>query len=274
MQCKTDGLVIREINVGESDRIVHILTREKGVVRASARGARKVRSRISSAAQMLTHSDFTLFRGRELYIIDEAAPLHFFLGVRRDLDRLALAQYFAQLMENLAPQEDEAEIYLRLILNALYLIENEKRPPQAVKAAFELRLLTLAGYMPDLVACRRCGAYEAGRMWFDPVEGNLICDRCAPEEGVGADGESRPLSPGALAAMRHAVYVDFSRLFSFELPASPLREFGQAAERYVCCRLERSFPTLEFYHEIHRRPPPAGIGRPAGKVHPDDHSTP
>ena len=127
MQCKTDGLVIREINVGESDRIVTILTREKGVVRASARGARTVKSRVSPAVQVLTHSDFTLFRGRELYIIDEAEPLHFFLGVRQDLDRLALAQYFAQLMESLAPQEENAEIYLRLALNALYLVESARR---------------------------------------------------------------------------------------------------------------------------------------------------
>lgn len=252
MQCKTDGLVIREINVGESDRIISILTREKGVVRASARGARKMKSRIASATQQLTHSDFTFFRGRDLYIIDEAEPLHFFLGVRRDLDRLALAQYFAQLMEALAPQEDAAEIYLRLILNSLALLETGKRPPAVVKAAFELRLLTVAGYMPDLVACRRCGAYEDDRMWFDPVHGNLVCSRCAPDEGVETDGESLPLSRGAVAAMRHAVYVDFEKLFSFELPAASLTEFGRAAERYVCCRLERGFSTLDFYHEIGR----------------------
>lgn len=251
MQCKTDGLVIRENNVGESDRIISILTREKGVVRASARGARKVKSRILPAVQLLTHSDFTLFHGRELYIIDEAEPLHLFLGVRRDLDRLALAQYFAQLEETLAPQEDGAEVYLRLALNALYMLETGKRPPALVKAAFEMRLLTLAGYMPDLVACRVCGAYEAAHMWFDPVHGDLVCDRCAPGEDVARDGESLPLAPGALAAMRHTVYADFGRLFSFELPAAALAELGRAAERYVCCRLERSFSTLDFYHGLH-----------------------
>ena len=217
MQIKTDGLIIRELNVGEADRIVTILTREKGVVRASARGARSVKSRISPATQLLSHSGFTLFQGREKYIIDEAEPLHIFMGVRQDLDKLALAQYIAELTGALAPQEAEAEIYLRLALNALYLIETGKRPLGLIKAACGMRLLTIAGYMPDLVACRECGAYEADVMYLEPRKASLICAACSPETPEGD-----PLSRGALAALRHTVYADFERLFAFSLPEAAL----------------------------------------------------
>ena len=247
MQLKTDGLVIRELNVGESDRIVTILTRSQGVIRASAKGARTVKSRMTSATQLLSYGNFALFRGREKYIIDEVEPQHLFLGVRRDLERLSLAQYFAELEGFLAPQEDEAEIYLRLILNALALTEKGTRPLPLLKAAFEMRLLTMAGYMPDLVACRRCGAFEHDVMFLEPAEGTLTCGGCA------ADGENGcALSRGALAAMRHTVYADFERLFSFELPEGPLSELARASERYLLCTLDRNFPTLEFYNGLRR----------------------
>ncbi len=248
MQLKTDGLIIRDLNVGEADRIITILTREKGIVRASARGARRVNSRLSTATRLFCYSDFTLFKGREKYIIDEAEPLEFFLGVNRELEKLALAQYFAQLCGFLTPEEEPAELFLRLILNALHFIENGERPLQLIKAAFELRLLTMSGYMPDIVACRICGAYESETMYLEPQTGSLLCDNCLgqAERELGRI----PLSKGALAAMRHAIYADFERLFSFSLPEPALSELANAAQSYLLCRVERSFTTLEFYNEI------------------------
>lgn len=266
MQVKTDGLIIRDLNVGEEDRIVTILTRERGILRASARGARRVKSRLSTATRLFCYSDFTFYKGREKYIIDDAEPIEFFLGVDKDLERLSLAQYFAQLSAHLAPEEEEAEPFLRLLLNALHFLENGRRPPAIVKAAFELRMLTLSGYMPDLVACRACGAYEAETMSLDPVTGTLLCCDCiaagrdkeaaerenpdrraAPHPG---DGRRPVLSRGALAAMRHIVYSDFEKLFSFSLPEGAAGELRVAAEEYVLCQLERSFPTLEFYNTV------------------------
>jgi DNA repair protein RecO (recombination protein O) len=245
MQLKTDGLVIRELNVGESDRIITVLTREKGVLRASAKGARSVKSRLSTATQLLTHSAFTLFQGREKYIIDEAETLDVFMGVRQDIEKLALAQYLCELMGCAAPQEAEAEVYLRLALNALHFIDSGKRPDDLVKAASEMRLMTLTGYMPDLLACSQCGSYESDTMYFLPAKASLLCADCA----AGGD-KAYPLSRGALAAMRHTVYADFGKLFSFTLPQQGLEELAAASERYVLCCLDRSFNTLEFYDSL------------------------
>lgn len=247
MQVKTDGLIIRVTNVGESDRIATILTRKCGVIRASARGARRLKSRMSTSSRLLCYSDFTLFGGREKYIINEAEPLEFFMEVNGDLLKLALAQYFAELSGFLAPKEEPAEIYLRLALNALHLLGEGKKQAALLKAAFEMRILTLSGYMPDIVACRECGTYESPVMYFDPLAGNLLCSHCAadhPHNGYIA------LSSGALLALRHTVYVDFERLFSFTLTQDPLHEMSAAAEQYTLCMLERTFPTLDFYKRL------------------------
>jgi DNA repair protein RecO (recombination protein O) len=245
MQIKTDGLIIREINVGEDDRIVKILTRDNGVIQASAKGVRKFKSHCSAAVRLLCFSHFTLFRGREKYIINDAEPIQLFIGVHKDLEKLALSQYFAELCGVLAPEEENAEFFLRLTLNALHMIETNKHPLPLIKAAFEMRILSLAGYMPDLVACFSCGEYEADIMYLLPVSGNLCCKNC-----LQSDVAALPLSRGALAALRHTVFADFERIFSFTLTDSAMRELEQASERFLLCRLERSFNTLEFYRQL------------------------
>ncbi len=252
MQIKTDGLIIRDLNVGEDDRIVTIITRERGIIRASARGARRVKSRLSTATRLFCYSDFTLYKGRDKYIIDEAQPIEFFLGVDKDLERLSLAQYFAQLCAFLAPEEEQAEPFLRLMLNALNFIKNEKRPLPLIKSAFELRMLTMSGYMPDIVACRSCGAYEAEKMFLDPITGALMCSDCesATEESAQSGKKKPQLSKGALAAMRHIVFAEFEKLFSFTLPEVALKELTFAVQEYMLSQIERSFPTLEFYNSL------------------------
>lgn len=248
MVTKTDGLVIREINVGDNDRIITILTREKGIVRASARGARRVKSHISSATTLLSFSAFTLFHGREKYIINEAEPLGFFLGLREDIERLTLAQYFAELALKLAPEEEPANDYLRLILNGLHLLSEGKRPPLLVKAAVELRMLSLSGYMPDLVACRSCGSFEHEIMCLDIKNGNIECGFCA--EHPEASGGNFILRSSSLAAMRHIIYSDFEKIFSFSLSDGSLKELSRASEAYLLFCNDRGFATLDFYHTL------------------------
>lgn len=245
MQTKTDGLIIREINVGENDRIVTILTREKGIVRASAKGARSVKGHLASTCRLLCYSSFTLFRGKDKYIISDAESSELFMGVRNDLQKLALAQYFCELCGFLVPEEEPAEMFLRLILNSLQLLQNDKRPIQLIKAAFEMRILTLSGYMPDIVACTVCGTYEDEIQYLYPKTGNICCSKCHKS------GETAvALSKGALAALRHLVFADFSKLFAFSLPDKALKELEKASESFLHYRLERSFPTLEFYKNL------------------------
>ena len=179
MRLNTDGMVIREQNIGEADRRVILLTRDYGIVHAFARGARRIKSNALTATQLLSYSRFSIFQGRDSYIIDEAEPIEVFFALRGNMEALSLALYFAQLMAELAPELDDAEPYLRLILNTLHLLSSGKRPQLQLKAIFEMRLLSIAGYMPNLVACETCGAFESDPMFFDAVHGRLYCARSA-----------------------------------------------------------------------------------------------
>lgn len=245
MRLTTDALIIRENNnIGESDRFVTALTKDCGVVRASARGAQRIKSRNASATQLLTYSRLTLYKGREKYIIDEAEPLHVFFDLRADVERLAAAQYFCEVAGLLAPREEEAGDWLRLMLNALHLLGGGKYAISQIKAVTELRLLALGGFMPDLTGCRSCGTVEGVPIAFSPTEGTLVCANCSPPAGY------QPLSSSVLAAMRHILYSPLEKCFFFALPPEDGQALSDVCEHFLLAQLGRGFHTLDFYHAL------------------------
>ncbi len=246
MQIETEGLVITEQSVGESDRLVTILTRQEGVLRAFAKKANKLKSSKLSATQLFSYSRFTIFKGRDKYIIDEAQPIEVFFDLRRDIERLSLAQYFCELAAALAPREAEAGDFLRLMLNSFHFLSKGSRSNLMLKAVSEMRMLSLSGYMPNLICCADCSCYEANKMFFLPRSGVIYCGDCFRP---GAE-PAIALTRGALTGLRHTIYAEFDKLFSFSLSPRGLHEMGLASEQYVLSTLQRGFKTLDFYHQI------------------------
>ena len=242
MLLKTDGVVIREKGTGESDRFVTLLTRDYGVLHAFARGAKSLKSEKQSGTQLFAYADFTISRGKDAFVVTEARPREVFYKLREDVERLSLAQYFCELTGLLAPEETPAEEYLSLLLNALYLLTSGKRPQPFLKAVLELRLMSISGYMPDLVGCAQCGAYMDEQMFFDRREGCLLCADCADH------GE--PLTSGVLAAMRHICFAEPKKVFSFTLSDAGLQKLANLTEGYMHTHLNHTFKTLQFYKQI------------------------
>ena len=243
MPLKTDALIIREYTVGEADRFVTALTRDRGVVKASARGAQKIKSRNATATSLLTYSRLTLIEGRDKYIITEAAPLRVFFDRKNDIFALSLGQYFCELAGVFAPRDEPAEDALRQMLNALHLLSVGEKDRRLVKAVTELRLLCLAGYMPALGGCARCGKPDGG-LWLSPVDGTLRCDGC------GRAPDSLPVSDTVLAAMRYIVGAPLEKAFAFSLPDEALSDLAAVCERLLLCQSNHHFKTLDFYKTL------------------------
>ena len=120
MRMNTDGLVIKEHKTSGDDRLVTVLTRDYGVLRAFVRGAQRIKSRSQCGSQMFSYADFSIYRGRDAYVIDEVQPKEIFFDLRNDIGKLALAQFFCELQYELAPQESEADSFLRLMYKGFY----------------------------------------------------------------------------------------------------------------------------------------------------------
>ena len=244
MQTKIKGLIIREQPIGESDRLVTLLSDEFGLVKAFVRRAKSIKSQNLSATSLFAYGEFSLYRGRDAYVIDSASPIEVFFELRSDIERLSLAQYFAQLTYFLGNEEQPSHEMLRLILNALHLLCKGNKDLKLVKAAVEMRMLCLGGYMPNILACYRCGEYESEPMFFDVEEGCIYCKDCFRNNAITA-----PFA--VITAIRYICLTqDISKVFSFKLSDENLEILSDICEKYMLSRVEGRLTTLDFYKSL------------------------
>lgn len=247
MYLKTEGIVLREAEYKDNDKLLTVLTREYGRMTLKARGVRGKSSRLKAACQLLTYSEFTLLEYQGYHVITEAEPKQMFPELRDDLELLSLASYFAQVTEVTAQEDSPDPALLALILNALYALCTLHFPQKRVKAAFEFRVACLAGYTPQLDGCAVCGAKTADR--FNVSRGVLQCAGCSDE---ALDGIRMPVTEGTLSALRYVAGADSRRIFSFSLSDASLDELNGVTEAYLSAQLERGFYTLDFYKSLLR----------------------
>lgn len=243
MAASTKGLVIREQSIGESDRLVTLLTADLGLVRAFVRGAKQTRSRLASSTSLFAYSDFSLYRGRDAYVVDNAAPIEVFFELRQDIERLSLAQYFAQLAYELGAEEQPEEEMLSVVLNSLHLLCSGKKDMRIIKSAVEFRLMSLGGYMPNILACASCGTYESDLMYFDTLDGCIYCENCGKAGAV-------PCPKNVITAIRFICLTEPKKIFSFSLSDESLSLLSSVSEKYLISKIQRKLPTLEFYKSI------------------------
>lgn len=238
----TAGLVLRETETKEADKILTVLTPQLGRISVIAKGARSRRSRYTAACQLLAYDELTLSRRGEWYYLTAASTLELFDGVRRDIRRLALATYFAELTEAVCQDAMAAAELLPLLLNALYALGTLEKEPLLVKTAFVWRLLAEAGFAPLTEGCAVCGRALPEAPMLDVLQGVLRCGGCKTGGGL-----SLPLTTGAVQALRYILCCPPRRLYGFTLDTPGLKMLDRAAEAFCTVQLERSFRTLDYY---------------------------
>ena len=240
MTFSSDAIVLKITKTGESDRLLTLLTRDKGIVRAFAKAADRPKNKLHMSTNLFCYGRFTFYEGVKSTKVEECDLNETFYGLQSDIGKLALAQYFNELMIEAAPVETDANDYLRLLLNSLYFLANDKRNPRILKALFELRLASVTGYMPSLVACGECGEFESDPMFFNMITGELFCNVC---KGAG----TRQIPLETVTAMRHIVFSETDKLFTLNVSENALLHLETAAEKYLLSVLKKNFKTLDFY---------------------------
>lgn len=245
MYLTIQGIVLRVTDYNDKDALLTMLTRRHGRLTVKARGLRRKNSPLIASCQLLAYGEFTLFEYRGQYTINEAQSIELFTPLRRDLTKLSLGTYFAQVSEVLS-QEDMPNPELQsLLLNCLYALSRLGLSESQVKAVFELRAACLSGYTPDLTGCHVCGSQTPER--FDLSAGMLECRNCRSPE---SNGIRMPVPPSVLEAMRYICYCDSKKLFSFQAGEDTLRQLSEVTEAYLATQLERGFSTLDFYKSL------------------------
>jgi DNA repair protein RecO (recombination protein O) len=219
------GIVLRSWKLGEADRIVSIITRENGKVRAVAKGVRKPSSRFGARLEPTCHLSLQLYRGRgDLDTVTQVETVDRFATLRNDLDRWARASAMLEAVEQVSPEREPNERLFDMLVRALRTLTESDSP--LVVAGFFLKLLALEGFEPAVDICVGCGD-EGPLVAFDVNEGGTVCTAC--RRGTAIDEDALTLLQqilggrlgAALAAppsrATHAVDVLATRLLEHQL---------------------------------------------------------
>ncbi len=244
MYLTIQGLILRVTTYNDTDALLTVLTQDRGKMTLKARGLRRKNSPLTASCQLLGYSSFTLFENKGYFTINEASVIELFHPLRKDLQKLSLATYFAQVADVMSQEDMPNPQLLSLLLNCMYALCRLPVPESQVKAVFEMRIAVLGGYEPDLQACFYCQKENPDR--FNLTQGHLECSHC----GGSQDGIRLPILPGTLDAMRYICCCNGKKLFSFSLGAETLEQLSQVTEGYLVTQLERGFSTLDFYKTL------------------------
>ena len=245
-----EGIVLRSQPFGEADRIITLLTRPEGKVRAVARGVRQTRSRLMGSTQLFTYGSYLLVRGRsDLETLSQGEIRESLRRLREDLDLMAYASYACELVDRMMVEREPDEFVFGLVLAVLRQMEAGS-PPFGLVRYLELALLDRLGYRPELDGCLRCGkAWSPGNGWgIDGEAGGLICPECGTAPTV------RRLSPGAVESLRRMRSLPAERAGVLRFSAETAREVRSALRDLLDARIEGPLKTRAFLESLEAAP--------------------
>ena len=246
MEIKTKGVVLSRTFVGEKDAIIRILTENSGIISASAKGVKSMKSKLSAACSLFSCSDFLLTESNGKYIVTQAVLSDSFYGLSSNIERLSYATYIAELTAAVSPAPEDAGAIIPLLLNTFYLLANSSKDLRLIKCVFELRLMCALGYAPELDGCVECGNTQE-ICFFSPREGGAVCRDC------GGLADTIIITPATLDALRYVRDADDKRSFSFALPKSNLAEFENCTEKMTETLTGSRLPSLNYLKQISGR---------------------
>ncbi|MGM0471635.1 MAG: DNA repair protein RecO [Bacillota bacterium] len=242
----SEAIVLRHYELKEADKIVILFTRQRGKVQAVANGARKTKSRLSGSVELFTHSDFLLYQGKSLATVSQADIINSFGSLRSDLLKMAAASYVAELVNEFTVDEEKNESLFALILATFHLLARGSRTELIVRF-FELRLLNLLGYRPQLAGCVDCSIDLADeeRFKFSSQLGGVVCLDCA-----AIDQYAMSLSKGTIATMKRLLEIDYRKLDRLQVPSQIKMELAKVLPNYLQSIIEKKLQSLDFFQTL------------------------
>lgn len=242
---RTNGLIIKQSDYGEGNRMLTIFTEEFGIIKASAYNVKKAKGRQSAASQFLSWAEFILFFGKgDVANVNSVTSIESFFPIQEDLEKLAFASYLAEITYCAEEENTQNLPLLRLLLNTLYACAYKDIPIKKLKAVYELRLASIMGYMPAISACAACGSKTRPR-YFSLECGGGICEDCH-----ALKRDDALMSDEVYSAIGYILYADEKKIFSFDVSNDALDEVGKISEKYLLYRMEREFQSLEYLKKI------------------------
>ena len=245
---RVEAVVLRHADWGEADRLLTLYTRERGKVRAIAKGARKIRSRKAGHLEPFTRVALQLAKGRDLMIVTQADTLDAYLALGANLVKTGHASYAVELLDRFT-YEDEHEntAIFRLLTEILSRIASDPDPWLAIRY-YEVRLLDQLGFRPHLFECANCGdPIQPVDQYFSPGAGGVLDPKC----GAGLPGVWS-ISMDALKVFRHLQRSTYPEATRARPDPDVRNELETLMQKYLTYLLERNLNSPGFIKQIKR----------------------
>lgn len=240
------GMVLNVMPIGDYDKRITLLTRERGKITAFARGARRANSQLLAAANPFSFGEFELFEGRSSYTVVKASIQNYFRELTADFTVTYYGFYFLEFADYYCQENNDEKEMLKLLYQSLRALESPAYDNRLVRIIFELKAMAVNGVAPNVFSCLRCGKKEK-LCWFSVKKGGILCEECRQEAA-----DVIRISESALYAMQYVISSTIKKLYTFRLSEDVLLELQKIMKTYLERYAAHPFKSLKILDEAEK----------------------
>ncbi|WP_238483762.1 DNA repair protein RecO [Anaerosporobacter faecicola] len=238
-------MVLAAMPVGEYDKRIVLLTKERGKITAFAKGARKQNSALLACSQPFTFGQFSIYEGRNSYSINHCDVQNYFVELREQLEAVTYGMYFCEFADYLTRENVDESGILKLLYQSLRALSKGTIPYDLIRAIFELKMLALNGEAVQVFECVKCGKKEKLNA-LSLSYGGLLCADCNNKEQ-----KVLYLQDSTIYAMQYIISSTIEKLYTFTVSETVLGELRYCMKHYLSLFIDKEFKTIEMLDVFH-----------------------
>lgn len=241
---KTKGMVIKESKYRDSDKILTVITPDLGKITVIAKGAKNSKGSFLPCAQLFVFSEFILYKNTgDTYLLNSAEIIEMFYSLRVDIEKVYFATYLCKIVNDISTEEENNFQILQLLLNAIYLLSENKKESMFIIVVFQIRILRLLGITPNFEKCMYCSNTKI--KYFSFKTDSCICLDCSLKDKGAIE-----LSESTINSLKYVIYSDSKKIFSFNITENVLNELKLFIKIYLKEKLDKEYDIDKYLKEI------------------------
>lgn len=237
------GMVLSAAPIGEYDKRIVLLTKERGKISAFARGARRPNSQLAAASNPFSFGQFETYEGRSSYTVVKADISNYFRGLAEDMEGACYGFYFMEVADYYSRENVDEVHMLKLLYQSLRALESRNLDNRLVRRIFELRAMVVNGEYPNVFTCLKCGK-EKDLRYFHVPSGGTLCESCG-----SAMPQVRELDQSTLYTIQFIITEKIEKLYTFKVSPDVLHNLEQIMDEYMAYYMDRKFHALQVLEE-------------------------
>ncbi len=234
------GMILSATPIGENDKRIVILTKEKGKISVFAKGARRQNSPLLGVTNPFSFGEFMLYEGRNSYNLMQANISNYFMELAADLEGAYYGFYFMEFADYYTKEYNDERQMLKLLYQTLRALSSNRIPRELVRYIFELKALVVNGEYPEVFRCTQCGAEGRGMLFSNRNRG-IVCEACMHTVTDGI-----LINSSTLYTLQYVVSATVEKLYTFVVSDEVLNQFREVMKRYMGMYVDKRFKSLEI----------------------------